>query len=139
MKLEMRHVFPAPRSRVFQGWTDPELLSQWFHPPGSTLLKAQIDLNVGGEYRFFLNNPEQGDFQISGIYREIDIPEKLVFTWNNRLIHEHETVVTLIFVEMGMNQTELLMTQEGFVSELILSDYRQGWLVLLPVLESSIQ
>lgn len=138
MKLEMRFVFPASCEKVFQAWTDPDLLSQWFHPPGSNLRKAEIDLRIGGMYRFFLTSPEQGDFQIFGTYREIDVPRKLVFTWNNHLIHEFETVVTLIFVEVDVNRTEILMTQDGFVSELILTDYRQGWLALLPMLEASI-
>lgn len=138
MKLEMRHLFPAARGKVFQAWTDPELLSQWFHPPGSTLKKAEIDLQIGGTYRFLLTNPQQGDFRIFGVYWEIEIPEKLVFTWNNPLFHSFETVVTLVFVEIGKTQTEVLMTQEGFASELILNEYQEGWLVLLSMLESSI-
>ena len=138
MKLEMQHIFPAPRTRVFQAWTDREMLLQWFHPPGSVLQKADIDLRVGGIYRFWLTNSQVGEFQIFGIYREIIAPEKLVFTWNNPLIHDFETVVTLQFVEAGANQTELLMSQVGFVSELILDDYRAGWLALLPSLELSV-
>lgn len=138
MKLEMRHIFPASRSKVFQAWTDPDVLLQWFHPPGSTLQKAEIDLRVGGMYRFWLNNSQLGEFQIFGIYREIIVPEKLVFSWTNLLVHQSETVVTLRFVEMDANRTELLMTHDGFVSELIVNDYRTGWLALLQMLASHI-
>jgi uncharacterized protein YndB with AHSA1/START domain len=138
MKLEMRQVFPAERNKVFKAWSDPDIVSQWFHPPGSTLRRAEIDFHVGGSFRFHLTNPEQGDFMIFGIYQEIEVPDKLVFTWNNRLIHEYETVVTLVFVEAGVNQTELFLTQDGFVSELIVGEYRQGWLLLLSMLETSI-
>jgi uncharacterized protein YndB with AHSA1/START domain len=72
------HTFEAPRERVWNAWTDPDQMKQWWGPRGSTILDCKIDLRVGGtcHYRMQYNDQSMwGKF----VYREIVRPERLVF------------------------------------------------------------
>jgi uncharacterized protein YndB with AHSA1/START domain len=70
--------FEAPRERVWNAWTDPERMKQWWGPKGSTILHCKVDFRVGGtcHYRMQYNDQSMwGKF----VYREIVRPERLVF------------------------------------------------------------
>jgi uncharacterized protein YndB with AHSA1/START domain len=72
------HTFEAPRERVWNAWTDPDQMKQWWGPRGSTILDCKIDLRVGGtcHYGMRYNNQNMwGKF----VYREIVRPQRLVF------------------------------------------------------------
>lgn len=70
--------FHAPRAVVFEAWTKPEQVTQWWDPSGTPLAKCEIDLRVGGDFRF-VHRGEAGH-AFAGTYREIHPPERLVFT-----------------------------------------------------------
>lgn len=76
-------VFNATRDRVFKAWTDPELLKQWFAPEGCTIFYTEIDIRVGGRYHSCIDNPAFGKCWCIGEYKEIIVPEKIVFTMIN--------------------------------------------------------
>ncbi len=78
--LSITRTFAAPRERVFQAWTDPEELKKWWGPDGYTTPSAEVDLKVGGSYRFAMKPPGGEVFFLSGEYREVRAPEKLVYT-----------------------------------------------------------
>lgn len=125
--LELRRTFPAPRERVFQAWTDPEQVKKWFGPKGCTCPEAELDLRVGGRYRFVLEEPD-GRHIVTGEYVEISAPERLVFTWK----WEHspkdspETLVTVEFLPKG-DGTEMVLTHERFPAEDLRDLHDQGW------------
>jgi uncharacterized protein YndB with AHSA1/START domain len=66
----------ADREQVFDAWTKPEQISQWWDPTGSPLVECTIDLRVGGAFRF-VNDGHSPPFE--GVYRIVDRPAKLVF------------------------------------------------------------
>jgi uncharacterized protein YndB with AHSA1/START domain len=73
--------FDAPRRLVFDAWTKPELLMRWFGGPREwTLTSCEIDLKVGGAYRFVTTRNDGKAMGWGGIYREIVAPARLVFT-----------------------------------------------------------
>lgn len=65
-EIAMTRVFNAPRENVFAAITKPELLKRWFGPRGWTLAVCEIDLRVGGKWRFVLRGPEGQDMGMSG-------------------------------------------------------------------------
>jgi uncharacterized protein YndB with AHSA1/START domain len=72
--------FEAPRALVFEAWTRPELLKRWLlGPPGWSMPVCEIDLRIGGAYRYVWR---KGDTHmgVSGVYREIVMPERIVCT-----------------------------------------------------------
>jgi uncharacterized protein YndB with AHSA1/START domain len=88
---------------------------------------AEVDLRVGGKYRIEMLSPEGIRHTAVGRYREIAVPEKLIFTWfwENRP-EEGETLVTIEFYEQG-NSTEVVLTHELFQNEAVRDDHNKGW------------
>lgn len=70
----------VPRERLYAGWTDPELLVQWFTPKPWKTVACELDLRVGGTCKTTMRSPEGADFPNVGVYLEIVPNEKLVFT-----------------------------------------------------------
>ena len=74
------HVFTAPRELVWQAWTDPNHLAQWWGPRNFTNPVCELDLRPGGAINVVMRAPHGVDYPMGGGYREIVAPEKLVFT-----------------------------------------------------------
>ena len=79
-EIVMTRAFDAPRQMVFDAYTKPDLLKCWLYgPDGWTLAVCEIDLRVGGRYRYVWtgHGTEMG---MGGVYREIVVPERIVAT-----------------------------------------------------------
>jgi uncharacterized protein YndB with AHSA1/START domain len=79
-EVVLRRSFDAPRRLVFAALTTPALLVRWYGPPGWSLPVCEVDLRVGGAYRFVSRGPDGAAFEMRGRYREIAPPERLVHT-----------------------------------------------------------
>lgn len=101
LEVVMTRVFDAPRHLVFDAWTKPELVKQWLlGPPGWTMPVCEIDLRVGGRYRFVWRGPDGIEMGMGGVHREIVVPERVV---NTQLFDQDwtggETIGTLLLSE----------------------------------------
>lgn len=99
--------FAAPRRVVFDAWTKPEHVAQWWDPSRAPLAICEIDLRPDGAFRFVHQGPPESVHPFTGIYREIEPPQRLVFTTKSP--SGAETVGTLIFAEHE-GVTSLTMT-----------------------------
>lgn len=106
-EIAMTRVFDAPRELVFDAWTKPELLKRWLGAiKGWTFPVCEVDLRVGGKYRYLWRGPDGAEMGMGGVYKEIVTPERIVCTekfddpW-----YEGEAVVTTVFVEKGGKTT----------------------------------
>lgn len=127
--LIIRRIFAAPQSKVFHAWTDPRHLKQWCAPSDDfETLIAEVDLRVGGKYRIGMKPPGVKDMHIAtGIYREIDAPRRLVYTWSwEGGINAGETVVTVEFRTVGAG-TELMLKHEFFPNVEMRQQHESGW------------
>ncbi len=109
-EIAMTRVFDAPRSLVFEALTTPDLVRRWLlGPPGWSMPRCEIDLQVGGAYRYVWRNDEKGkEFGTGGVFREIHAPERLVHT--ERMDGTPgEALVTTTFAEQG-GRTTLVQT-----------------------------
>ena len=80
-ELRMTRGFAAPRSLVFDALTKPELLTRWLGVfDGWTFVQCEVDLRVGGAFRFVWNGPDGASIAMRGVYREIVRPERIVQT-----------------------------------------------------------
>jgi len=77
-EIVLTRVFDAPRHLVFDAFTKPELLKRWFGPRGWSLALCEVDLRVGGTFRFVLRRPDGTEMGMRGVYREITPPESSV-------------------------------------------------------------
>jgi uncharacterized protein YndB with AHSA1/START domain len=106
-EIVFTRVFDAPRELVFEAMTRPELLKRWLlGPPGWTMPICEIDLRVGGAYRYVWRSADGVEMGMGGIHREIVRPERIVCT---QLFDEDwtggEAVGTLVLVERNGNTT----------------------------------
>jgi len=99
-EIVLTRVFDAPRSLVFDAMTKPELLRRWFGPRGWSLVVCEVDLKVGGAWRFVLRGPDGTEMGMRGVYREIVPPERSVHT-ESFDDFPGESLVTTTLVEQG--------------------------------------
>src|SRR5262245_31825676 len=79
-EIALTRTFDAPRRLVFDAYTKPELLMRWFGPRDWKLIVCDIDLRVGGSWRFVMRKDDGTEMGMSGVYQEIVAPERLVST-----------------------------------------------------------
>jgi uncharacterized protein YndB with AHSA1/START domain len=77
-EIVLTRVFDAPRGLVFDAFTKPELLKRWFGPRGWSMVACEVDLKVGGTFRFVLRGPDGKEMGMRGVYCEIVPPERSV-------------------------------------------------------------
>jgi uncharacterized protein YndB with AHSA1/START domain len=126
--VTIKREFAWPPDKLFDAWTRPELLCQWFAPSAAMRSVATNDLKVGGPYRIAFRHEDSTEFVAFGVYRELDPPNKLAFTWSwEGGVHEPaETLVTVSFVQVS-GGTELTLTHELLSNEQSAVRHTQGW------------
>jgi len=110
-EIVMTRVFDAPRSLVFEAYTRPDLLKRWLGVFGGWALDVcEIDLRVGGAYRYVWRGPGGEQMGMGGVYREIVPPERIVATERfDQSWYPGGAVSTLALVEQG-GRTTLTLT-----------------------------
>jgi uncharacterized protein YndB with AHSA1/START domain len=79
-ELVLTRTLAAPRDKVYQCWTEPELLKQWFAPKPWTTPVAELDVRAGGSSLIVMRGPDGNEFPCPGVYLEVVKNERLVFT-----------------------------------------------------------
>ena len=97
-EVVLTRVFDAPRPLVWDAFTRPELLQRWFGPRGWSLVVCEVDLRVGGGFRFVLRGPDGQAMGMRGVYREIVPPERSVHM-ESYDDYPGESQVTAVLVE----------------------------------------
>ena len=98
--LVIERVLKATPAEVFEAWTDPETLVSWWGPEGVTTPEYTMDVRPGGVWRTHMVAPDGGHI-VSGVYREIVPPSRLVFTETMDPHPEPGSIVSAVFVEEG--------------------------------------
>jgi len=107
-EIVMTREFNAPRRLLFDAFTKPELVKQWLlGPPGWSMPVCEIDLKVGGKYRYVWRQDSDGtEMGMGGVYREIVAPERLVSTEKfDEAWYPGEAVGTIVLSEHGGKTT----------------------------------
>lgn len=110
-EIMMTRVFDAPRSLVYEAYTKPELLKRWLGVHnGWSLELCEIDLRVGGRYRYIWRGPNGEEMGMRGVYREVTPPARVVATEVfDQSWYPGEAVGTVEMAEQG-GRTTLTMT-----------------------------
>jgi uncharacterized protein YndB with AHSA1/START domain len=118
-EVRISRAFSAPRHLVWDCHTKPELVRRWMlGPPGWTMPVCEIDLRVGGKYRYVLKGPEGMEMGFGGTYDDVAKPERIV---TRELFDQDwtggETLNTLVLTEAGgvttVAQTILYSSKEA--------------------------
>ena len=108
VEIRMTRLFDAPRQLVFEAMTKPEHVKQWWGRLGDgySVPVCEIDLRVGGAWRFVNRHPE-GEAVFYGEYREITPPSRLVFT---EIFEPYPDSVSLVTTEFTTEGSKTRMT-----------------------------
>lgn len=106
-EIRMRRVFDAPRALVFDAYTKPELLTRWMGVmPGWTFAVCEIDLRVGGSFRYVWRGPDGIEMGMRGTYLEVVRPKRIVNSESfDEKWYDGECVETVTFEENGGRTT----------------------------------
>ncbi|HET9261005.1 MAG TPA: SRPBCC family protein [Acidimicrobiia bacterium] len=98
-EISMVRKFDAPAELVFDVWTTPEHVRNWWGYPEHQMTECTIDLTVGGEYRYAADIPDFGELAFRGVFKEIDRPHRLVATEIYEAYPDKEGVNTMTLTE----------------------------------------
>lgn len=117
-EIIMSRVFEAPRQLVFEACSKPEFVRRWLlGPDGWSMPVCEIDLRVGGRYRYLWRHSDGREMGMGGVYREIVVPERIVATEEfDEAWYPGEAVGTILLIEQSgrttLTQTVLYNSRE---------------------------
>lgn len=136
--LEIRRTFAALREKAFAAWAQREQLGMCKDVPSHKVIHLEQDIRSGGRYRMEVRDPQKGETYMGrGVYREVQPPERIVFTWSWTKLNpggaptqlhpaSPETQVTVEFFARG-NSTDVVLTHALFHTTKDRDDHNQGW------------
>ena len=133
-ELILKRIFNAPPEKVFNAWTEPALLKQWFAPPPWTTAKVEADVRVGGANLIVMRSPDGKDYPNHSVYLEVVKNERLVFTdaftaaW--QLSEKPFMVVELMFEAQGENTNYTARVHHWSIADREAHEkmgFHQGW------------
>ena len=125
LRLERR--YPVAPEKVWRAWTDPKALSAWFGPgEAHSVTVAETEVRVGGRFHVAFRMPDGQQHDVSGVYREVIFPRKLVFTWAWKSTPERESLVTITFEPEG-DSTVMKFLHQQFYDQAARDDHEDGW------------
>ena len=132
--LVIERIFDAPRSLVFEAWTKPEHLRNWFCPKGFTVPACEMDFRIGGRYRLCMRSAEGREHLVHGEYREIVAGERIVFT--GILEADGNEILTTITLADHHGKTKLVVHQTYSFESDSTRGAPQGWTETLERLDA---
>ncbi len=138
-EITLTRLLSAPRELVFRAWTDPAHLVRWWGPHEFTVTSCVADVRVGGTWRSCIRSADGEDYWMHGIYHEVQVPEKLVFsfTWDKDGKPRVEMRVTVTLQEEN-GKTRLTFHETGFADAEMCEMDSGGWSQCLERLDSHV-
>jgi uncharacterized protein YndB with AHSA1/START domain len=122
-----KHIAARPEF-VFRCFTEPRLLSQWWAARTDANVSAQIQLEVGGEFRISYQTRDGNTRVTTGRYTEITRAQRLSFTWKWGELNSHaeQTNVSIEFIADG-HHTKIKLTHGQFDTSSDCAAHKAGW------------
>jgi uncharacterized protein YndB with AHSA1/START domain len=126
--LIIERIFKASPETVFKAWIDPAILVKWWGPEGFETPECKMDVRSGGAWRTTMMSPKGDSHTVSGVYREVSPPSRLVMTWGWEQGGDrgHETVIEVTFEASGPG-TKMRRVQSVFASQNARDSPSEGW------------
>ncbi len=111
--IQITREFASPRHLVYQAWTTPEHIRRWWHAKRGEVTLVEVDLRVGGKWRYVMI--AHGEFEVGfhGVYREIVPNERIVSTEVYEGMPDGEAVNTITFTEVNGRTTLTILVQHS--------------------------
>ncbi len=131
-RVTVRREIAASAEELFDAWLDPASIAVWMRPPGIARSTATVDAREGGAFEIVMHSAE-GPILHTGVYRVIDRPRRLVFTWISPATRQTETLVTVEFLARRRT-TDVVVTHERLPDEETVPSHTDGWCQVLELL-----
>jgi uncharacterized protein YndB with AHSA1/START domain len=115
-EIHIERIFDAPRERVFEVFTDPELIPEWWGPRDTKVEVDQMDAKTGGDWRYVVTNSDGSVIVFRGTYREVTPPERIEHTFEWDGMPGYVSVDSSEFIDLG-GQTKVVTTSTFFKTE----------------------
>lgn len=140
-ELLITRMFDAPRELVWRAWTDPEYFKRWWGPRDYTCPFCEMDLRPGGKYLYCMRSPQGMDYWGTGVFREVVLLERIVFTdsfadekgnvvpatqYGMSPDFPLEMLVTVTFEDL-QGKTKMTLRHSGLPTGPDLDGTQQGW------------
>ncbi len=132
-KVVLTRIFDAPRELVYRMWTEPEHMARWWGPDCFTNPVCEMDVRPGGALRIVMRGPDGTEYPMTGTFREVAPPERLVLSTIARDAEEKpllENLISVTFAAEG-GQTKLTVQSEATglvpISAQMLAGMEEGW------------
>jgi uncharacterized protein YndB with AHSA1/START domain len=135
-KVTVRREIKALVEEIFDAWLDPGSLALWMRPGGIPRSTAKVDPREGGTYEIVMHHTS-GPLVHTGVYRVIDRPKRLVFTWFSDATRHTESLVTVEF-HARHGTTEVVVTHEQLPDEGAVPSHTDGWTQALDLLAAEL-
>lgn len=110
-ELVITRVINAPRELVFEAWTKPEHLHNWWGPNGCITTTQEISVKVGGRWKFVMQTPDGTKYPNEIVFHEIDPPARLHYGHSGPGDPEGlNFITTVVFEEIAPGKTRCTMT-----------------------------
>ena len=119
-------IIRADRQTVFEAWTTPDSIKQWWGPPPFTCPVAEIDLRVGGAYRLANLGRDGETIWISGTFTCVERPRELAYTWQLSTQPSGPSLVRVRFLDHPEG-TEVRLHHERFANAAVRDQHVDGW------------
>ena len=130
-QFTITRIFDAPRTLVWRAWTESADAAEWWHPRGIEIKDGSVavDVRPGGRYAYTMVNPADGaEDPTVGVYREVDPPKRLVFTWASPGDPDDTApVITVDLRELPDDRTEMLFHLRGVAGQPGDAEVNDGW------------
>lgn len=114
-EIHVERIFNAPRARVWQAFTDPKLVAQWWGR-GNKLVIERMEVERGGHWRYIEHSPD-GPHGFEGRYREVTPPQRLVQTFEWDGMPGYVMIETVNFEDLGDGRTRVVTTMLAHTTE----------------------
>jgi uncharacterized protein YndB with AHSA1/START domain len=125
--LRLVRVFDATPERVFDAWMNRVEWQAWLGPEGVHCDIPLLDARVGGEYRLTMHLSNGEQIPVAGVFKLIERPHTLSFTWGAPGDPTRHSLVTLTFRALGKDQTEMILLQAGLGNAVNRGAHGEGW------------
>ena len=126
-QVDLRRTYPVAPEKVWRAWTDAQALSQWFGSgKPDSVRQAAFDVSVGGSFRIAFTC-EKGEFhEASGVYQEVVMNRRLVFSWAWKSTPERVSRITIELKPVAEG-TELHFVHDHFSTVEARNSHEGGW------------
>lgn len=133
-EIVMTREFNAPRALIFKALTDPTLVPHWWGPAYLTTTVEQMDVRMGGIWRYVQKDAEGNEYAFRGVYHQITAPERLVYTFEWEGMPGHILLETISLEEQDgktiltdSNVFQSVMDRDGMLQSGMEEGASEGW------------